>query len=87
MMTKSLLVACCVIVGLTVPATASTRLKNICRVKGQEENTLRGMGLVVGLNGTGEANDPADDAGHCAGDGDHGQPGCDGCAESPASTN
>ena len=36
----------------------STRLKNICRVKGQEENVLRGMGLVVGLNGTGEANDP-----------------------------
>jgi flagellar P-ring protein precursor FlgI len=33
-------------------------LKNICRVKGQEENVLRGMGLVVGLNGTGEANDP-----------------------------
>ena len=26
-------------------------------MKGQEENTLRGMGLVVGLNGTGEAND------------------------------
>jgi flagellar P-ring protein precursor FlgI len=37
---------------------ASTRLKNICRIKGQEENVLRGMGLVVGLNGTGEANDP-----------------------------
>lgn len=40
------------------PAPASTRLKNICRIKGQEENVLRGMGLVVGLNGTGEANDP-----------------------------
>jgi flagellar P-ring protein precursor FlgI len=36
---------------------ASTRLKNICRIKGQEENVLRGMGLVVGLDGTGEAND------------------------------
>ncbi len=36
-----------------------TRLRNICRVKGQEENVLRGVGLVVGLNGTGEANDPA----------------------------
>ena len=32
-------------------------LRNICRVKGQEENTLRGLGLVVGLNGTGEAGD------------------------------
>jgi flagellar P-ring protein precursor FlgI len=43
---------------LSAPAAGSTRLKNICRVKGQEENVLRGMGLVVGLNGTGEANDP-----------------------------
>lgn len=41
------------------PVSASTRLKNICRIKGQEENTLRGLGLVVGLNGTGEANDPS----------------------------
>ncbi len=36
-----------------------TVLRNIVRVKGQETNTLRGVGLVVGLNGTGEANDPA----------------------------
>ena len=31
-----------------------TLLKNICRVKGQEENTLQGLGLVVGLKGTGD---------------------------------
>jgi flagellar P-ring protein precursor FlgI len=37
---------------------AATKLKNICRIKGQEENTLRGLGLVVGLHGTGEVNDP-----------------------------
>jgi flagellar P-ring protein precursor FlgI len=37
---------------------ARTILRNICRVKGQEENVLRGLGLVVGLNGTGEAGDP-----------------------------
>ncbi len=37
---------------------ARSVLRNICRVKGQEENVLRGLGLVVGLNGTGEANDP-----------------------------
>ncbi len=37
---------------------ARTILRNICRVKGQEENVLRGLGLVVGLNGTGEINDP-----------------------------
>jgi flagellar P-ring protein precursor FlgI len=36
-----------------------TVLRNICRVKGQEENVLRGIGLVVGLTGTGEANDAA----------------------------
>ena len=45
------------LVAFAFPAAGSTRLKNICRVKGQEENVLRGMGLVVGLNGTGEAND------------------------------
>jgi flagellar P-ring protein precursor FlgI len=44
---------------LVSPAVAGTRLKNICRIKGQEQNTLRGMGLVVGLNGTGESNDPS----------------------------
>ena len=33
---------------------AATKLKNVCRVKGQEENTLHGLGLVVGLNGTGD---------------------------------
>jgi flagellar P-ring protein FlgI len=57
-MIKTLLMSCCVMGVLLAPAAASTRLKNICRVKGQEENVLRGMGLVVGLNGTGEANDP-----------------------------
>jgi flagellar P-ring protein precursor FlgI len=36
------------------PADARNLLKNICRVKGQEENTLQGLGLVVGLRGTGE---------------------------------
>ncbi len=30
------------------------RLSDICRLKGQEENTLQGLGLVVGLNGTGD---------------------------------
>jgi flagellar P-ring protein FlgI len=35
-------------------ANAQIRLKNICRLKGQEENTLHGLGLVVGLKGTGD---------------------------------
>lgn len=44
--------------GATDILHARSMLQNICRVKGQEENILRGLGLVVGLNGTGEANDP-----------------------------
>ncbi len=43
--------------GVDSPAVARTQLKNICRIKGQEENTLRGLGLVVGLNGTGPSGD------------------------------
>lgn len=40
--------------ALAPPAEARTLLKHICRVKGQEENTLHGLGLVVGLKGTGD---------------------------------
>jgi flagellar P-ring protein precursor FlgI len=36
------------------PADARTLLKNLCRLKGQEENTIQGMGLVIGLSGTGD---------------------------------
>jgi flagellar P-ring protein FlgI len=56
-MIKTFVIAFCMFAVIALPASARTRLKDICRVKGQEENTLRGMGLVVGLNGTGEAND------------------------------
>src|SRR6186713_246108 len=35
-------------------APAAVRLKDICRVKGQETNSLQGLGLVVGLKGTGD---------------------------------
>lgn len=52
-----------VVVALCATADAfaqgKTKLANISRVKGQEENVLRGIGLVVGLNGTGESNDAA----------------------------
>lgn len=37
---------------------ARTVLRNICRIKGQEENVVRGLGLVVGLPGTGAVDDP-----------------------------
>ncbi len=36
------------------PLEAGTRIKDISRVKGQESNTLRGLGIVVGLSGTGD---------------------------------
>lgn len=35
-------------------ADENLRLQDICRLKGQEENTLQGLGLVVGLRGTGD---------------------------------
>lgn len=35
-------------------ADAAVPLKSICRIKGQEDNSLQGLGLVVGLKGTGD---------------------------------
>lgn len=43
--------------GLATAATAAENqllLRDVCRLKGQEENTLQGLGLVVGLKGTGD---------------------------------
>jgi flagellar P-ring protein precursor FlgI len=37
------------------PLRAELRIKHICRLKGQEENTLQGIGIVVGLKGTGDS--------------------------------
>ena len=39
---------------LSTAAAAHTTIKSICRLKGQEENTLQGIGIVVGLKGTGD---------------------------------
>lgn len=47
-----LTLACCF--GFALEAEAAVRLKDICRVKGQETNSLQGLGLVVGLKGTGD---------------------------------
>ncbi len=47
-------VVCAAAVLYTAPAVAQTRLIDVCRIKGQEENELVGMGLVVGLRGTGD---------------------------------
>jgi flagellar P-ring protein FlgI len=40
-----------------VNAQNDLRINDICRLKGQEENTLQGLGLVVGLKGTGDGGD------------------------------
>lgn len=45
---------CAVCAIASVPAEAKTFLKTLCRVKGQEENTLHGLGIVVGLKATGD---------------------------------
>ena len=45
------LLPCLAAAGLAVlpgPVRAATSLASICRVKGQEENTLQGLGIVVG---------------------------------------
>jgi flagellar P-ring protein precursor FlgI len=47
-------VATLLVLLLGVPTAAGTKLGTLCRIKGQEENTLHNMGLVVGLNGTGD---------------------------------
>ena len=38
---------------------ADQHIGDFCRIKGQEENTLHGMGLVVGLRGTGDGDSKA----------------------------
>lgn len=46
------------LLSMASSARADLRIRHICRVKGQEENTLEGFGLVVGLKGTGDADTP-----------------------------
>jgi len=51
-------IAVFVLLNLIVAASAGAgglKLGDICRVKGQEVNTLQGLGLVVGLRGTGDS--------------------------------
>ncbi|MBI1315169.1 flagellar basal body P-ring protein FlgI [bacterium] len=44
----------CLTATLSQSALAITRVGEICTIAGQSELTLRGIGLVVGLNGTGD---------------------------------
>lgn len=58
--TAVLLATCAVTMLVVCGASAAIgsddqlRLRDVCRLKGQEENTLQGLGLVVGLKGTGD---------------------------------
>ncbi len=49
--------ACYISCHGTPPACADSqlRIEDVCRLKGQEQNTLHGYGLVVGLRGTGDS--------------------------------
>jgi flagellar P-ring protein precursor FlgI len=53
--TFRLLVCALVVLGAVRQSCARTTLKNLCRLKGQEESTIQGMGLVIGLAGTGDS--------------------------------
>jgi flagellar P-ring protein precursor FlgI len=46
-----------VLLAATSAADARIQLKSICRVQGMEDITLQGLGLVVGLKGTGDGSD------------------------------
>src|SRR5688572_8132773 len=48
-----------ILILLHSAARADQHIGDFCRIKGQEENTLHGMGLVVGLRGTGDGDNKA----------------------------
>jgi len=48
------ILATLLLVLFIAPVNAGTKLETLCRIKGQEENTLHNLGLVVGLSGTGD---------------------------------
>lgn len=43
-----------ILAALTLPAAATSRIKDLANVEGVRQNQLIGYGLVVGLNGTGD---------------------------------
>ena len=42
------------IVALSATTAQATTVQELVRIKGHENNTLTGMGMVIGLNGTGD---------------------------------
>ncbi len=57
-MLRIILTSLCLLL-LSGQGFADQRLGDFCRIKGQEENVLHGMGLVVGLKGTGDTDSKA----------------------------
>ncbi|MCK5171987.1 MAG: flagellar basal body P-ring protein FlgI [Planctomycetes bacterium] len=47
------------VVFVLAGAAVGARIKDICEIQGVRGNTLRGIGLVVGLNGTGDGSIPS----------------------------
>ena len=50
-----LLLALMVVLFASASAHANTSIKDLCEIQGARGNTLRGIGLVVGLSGTGDS--------------------------------
>jgi flagellar P-ring protein precursor FlgI len=50
-----LMVSCALLASVPTASAARLTLKSICRIKGQEENTIQGLGVIVGLKGTGDS--------------------------------
>jgi flagellar P-ring protein precursor FlgI len=51
------------LLGGSTNVSAQNRIIDVCTVKGQERNSLRGVGVVVGLQGTGDQNPATTGAG------------------------
>src|SRR5437870_3672509 len=58
-MKKRLRTAITLLVALAAPLLGQARLGDIVELDGVRDNTLLGLGLVVGLNGTGDTGIPA----------------------------
>lgn len=50
----AVVLACAALLSEIRPAQAVTRISNVCTIDGQMPLTVRGLGFVVGLNGTGD---------------------------------
>jgi flagellar P-ring protein precursor FlgI len=48
-------VACCAGLALGATAARAATVQDLARIKGQERNVLTGLGIVIGLNGTGDS--------------------------------